>query len=190
MTKQELRAIYLQKRADLSEAQYSQLNFQLYQQFFSNVDLSFVKVLHTFLPIIKKKEVDTWLIIDRIRREFPHVRISIPKVNAQTGLFDSFYFEGLHQLTTTTWGIQEPKQGIPTEPEKIDVVLIPLLAYDNHGSRVGYGKGFYDKFLVTCRPDCKKIGLSLFDAEEKIADANNQDVRMNMCVSPMRVLNF
>lgn len=190
MTKQELRKIYTQKRAALSEAEYGQLNFQLYQNFFSTVDLSFVKVLHTFLPIIKKKEVDTWLILDRIRREFPHVRISIPKVNAETGVFDSFYFEGLHQLAMNEWGIQEPKQGIPTEPNKIDIVLIPLLAYDKHGNRVGYGKGFYDKFLATCRPDCRKIGLSLFKAEEKISDANQFDVRLDMCISALDVQTF
>lgn len=190
MTKKELRKLYLQKRAALSEAEYGQLNFQLYQNFFSNVDLSFVGVLHTFLPITSKKEVDTWLIIDRIRREFPNVRISIPKVNAQTGVFDSFYFEGLHQLATNEWGIQEPKQGIPTEPEKVDIVLIPLLAYDATGHRVGYGKGFYDKFLATCRPDCKKIGLSLFEAEEKISDFNQTDIKIDSCITPTGVIYF
>lgn len=190
MTKQELRKIYLQKRKALSEAEYSQLNFQLYQNFFSHIDVSFIRVLHTFLPIASKKEVDTWLIIDRIRREFPQVRISIPRVNSQTGVFDSFYFEGLHQLATNELGIQEPKQGIPTEPEKVDVVLIPLLAYDATGHRVGYGKGFYDKFLSTCRPDCKKIGLSLFEAEEKIADVHTLDVTLNLCVTPQGVISF
>lgn len=190
MTKQKLRKLYLQKRQTLSEAEYGQLNFQLYQKFFSNIDLSFIKVLHTFLPITTKKEVDTWLIIDRIKREFPHIRISIPKVNSQTGEFDSFYFEGLHQLTTNEWGIQEPKQGVPTEPKKVDLVLIPLLAYDKKGHRVGYGKGFYDKFLATCKPDCKKIGLSLFEAEEKIKDTNDFDVRMDQCITPQAAINF
>lgn len=190
MTKQELRKLYLQKRQALSEAEYGHLNFQLYQNFFSSIDLSFIKVLHTFLPITEKKEVDTWLIIDRIKREFPHIRISIPKVNSQTGVFDSFYFEGLHQLATNEWGIQEPKQGVPTEPEKVDMVLIPLLVYDKKGHRIGYGKGFYDKFLATCKPDCKKIGLSLFKGEEIISDVNEFDVRMDQCITPQTAINF
>lgn len=190
MTKQELRKVYLQKRLALSEAEYGQLNFQLYQQFFSNIDLSFIKVVHTFLPIVSKKEVDTWLIIDRIKREFPHIRIAIPKVNPQTGVFDSYFFEGLHQLATNTWGIQEPKQGIPAETEKVDLVLIPLLTFDSTGNRVGYGKGFYDKFLATCRPDCKKIGLSLFDGEEKINDTNAFDIKLNACITPQSVIQF
>jgi 5-formyltetrahydrofolate cyclo-ligase len=190
MTKQELRTLYLRKRQALSVAEYGQLVFQLYQNLFSNIDLSFINVLHTFLPIAEKKEVDTWLIIDRIKREFPHIRISIPKVNSQTGVFDSFYFEGLHQLAANTWGIPEPKQGVPTEPEKIDLVLIPLLAYDKKGHRVGYGKGFYDKFLATCRSDCKKIGLSLFEAEEKINDVNELDIKMDRCITPYTAITF
>lgn len=190
MNKQDLRKIYLQKRTALTEAEYAQLNFQLYQKFFSSIDLSFVNVLHTFLPIVSKKEVDTWLIIDRIRREFPHIRLAVPKVNPQTGVFDSYFFEGLHQLATNAWGIAEPKQGIPVEAEKVDVVLIPLLAFDKHGHRIGYGKGFYDKFLATCRPDCKKIGLSLFDAAEKINDTNAFDVQLNACITPQTVIQF
>lgn len=189
-TKEKLRKIYLEKRQTLSEAEYAQLNFQLYQNLFANIDFSFIKVLHTFLPITSKKEVDTWLIIDRIRREYQHIRISIPKVNNQKGELENFYFEGLHQLATNSWGIQEPKQGVPTDPEKIDVVLVPLLAFDQSGHRVGYGKGYYDKFLATCKSGCKKIGISLFSAEEKIEDTNASDVRLNQCVTPAKMFQF
>lgn len=184
MKKAELRKYSLARRMDLSEGELAQLNFNLYQNFFSGIDLSFTQVLHVFLPIVSKREPDTWPIIDRIRREFPHIRISIPKVNTATGVFESFYFEGMQQLSTSAWGIQEPTQGTLTPPEKIDRVLIPLLAYDQTGHRVGYGKGFYDKFLMTCRPDCIKTGLSLFHAEKKIDDTSSFDIRMDECVNP------
>jgi 5-formyltetrahydrofolate cyclo-ligase len=117
-------------------------------------------------------------------------RAGIPKVNNETSALEHFYFEGLHQLTTNTWGIQEPKQGIPTEIEKIDLVLVPLLAFDNHGHRVGYGKGYYDKFLAACRPDCKKIGLSLFASEEKIDDVHTKDISLDSCITPMGIIEF
>ncbi len=190
MTKQALRNLYLQKRNNLSDAEYARFNFQVYQQFFTAIDLSFLKVVHTFLPIASKHEVDTWPIIDRIRREFTHIRISIPKVDPRTNTLENFFFEGLHQLATNEWGIQEPNQGIPTEPEKIDVVLVPLLAFDANGNRVGYGKGFYDKFLTTCRPDCLKVGLSLFEAEKKISDLNEHDIRLDKCITPAGVVTF
>jgi 5-formyltetrahydrofolate cyclo-ligase len=184
MTKQQLRKIYLEKRKALSEGEYAQLSFQLYQNFFSNVDLSFIKVVHTFIPITSKREPDTLLIIDRIRREYPHIRISIPRVNTDRNELENFFFEGLHQLATNAWGIQEPKQGVSTESEKIDMVLVPLLVCDGTGHRVGYGKGFYDKFLKHCRPDVKKIGISLFEPVDAIEDTHSADIPLTALLTP------
>jgi 5-formyltetrahydrofolate cyclo-ligase len=184
MTKDQIRKIYLQKRLQLSEGEFQILNRKITDQFFMGIDLSFISVLHSFLPIEKQREVNTWLIIDRVRREFPNVRISVPKVNNQTSMMDSYYFEGLHQLEKNTWGIPEPKQGIPTPTEKINAVLVPLLGFDKKGNRVGYGRGFYDKFLGTLNPECVKIGLSLFPPVEKINDVQPYDVPLNIIVTP------
>lgn len=189
MTKQELRKVYLDKRRQLTVEECAHFNLQLYNYFFSSVDLSFVNVLHTYLPITRNNEPDTWMIIDRVRREFPNVRISIPRITPEAGL-ESIYFEGLHQLQTHAWGIQEPRQGSPTPPEKIDAVLVPLLAVDQQGHRVGYGKGYYDRFLKKCRSDCNKIGLSFFDVIERIDDIDNHDIILNTCITPQRILNF
>ena len=189
MTKQELRKTYLEKRQSLSEAEYGQLNFLLYQNFFASTDLSFIKVLHIFLPIHAKKEPDTWLIIDRIQREFPHIRISIPRVNKEKDELENFYFEGLHQLATNEWGIQEPKQGIPTESVKIDMVLVPLLVIDKKGFRIGYGKGYYDQFLSQCKPETKKVGISLFPPIENLP-FREYDVRLTCCVTPSGIFKF
>ncbi len=189
MTKVELRANFLEKRKTISEAEYQQLNRAVYERFFTFSDLSFVKVLHCFLPITSKREVDTWLIIDRIRREYPHIRLSIPRINKETDRLENFFFEGLHQLKTNSWGIKEPKQGVPTESEKIDLVLVPLLTFDITGHRIGYGKGYYDKFLALCRPDCNKVGLSLFAPIEKILE-EPQDIKLNCCVTPEKVYTF
>lgn len=190
MTKVELRKIYLDKRKSISEAEYFQFNQLIHDQFFSVVDLSFVKVLHSFLPLITNKEPDTWPIIDRIRREFPRIRLSIPRINKKTGQLENFYFEGLHQLQENNWGILQPKQGVPTESNKIDVILVPLLAFDETGHRVGYGKGYYDKFLATCRIDCKKIGISFFDPVKEIEDTNENDFQLTACLTPHRYYQF
>ena len=67
-------------------------------------------------------------------------------------------------------------------PSEIDVVLVPLLCSDGQGYRVGYGKGFYDRFLVKCRPDCRKIGLSYFPPVDRIEDVTESDVKMDEVV--------
>ena len=188
MTKGEARKEFLQRRAALSEAEYHQLNFQLYQQFFAALNLSNVRCLHIFLSIEGKREVDTWPIIDRLRREYEHIRLSIPKMKGDD--LENIYFEGLHQLKKNKWGILEPEQGVPTPVEKIDMVLVPLLAFDATGHRVGYGKGFYDRFLGDCRISCRRVGLSLFQPIEKIEDADEQDINLTHCLTPAKLFAF
>lgn len=190
MIKAELRKIYLHERKNISEADLHQRSFQIYQQFFSQIDLSFIKVVHSFIPIVRNGEPDTWLIIDRMRREFPHIRLSIPRINSATNSLENFFFEGLHQLEENKMGIKQPKQGIPTDAQKIDLVLVPLLIFDEQGNRVGYGKGYYDQFLATCRPDCQKIGISVFPPIKSIDDLNNQDFKLTACITPEKMYSF
>ena len=188
MKKDELRKIYLSKRKGLSPAEHRQLSQQLCDQFFSTVDLTRVNVLHCYLPIESKREPDTWLIINRIKKEFPDIRISIPKVKGDK--MENIYFEEFQQLKKVRWDILEPKQGSLTASEKVDLVIVPLLAFDQQGHRVGYGKGFYDNFLSKCRPETIKIGLSFFPPEEKINDVSANDVKLDFCVTPEEIYRF
>src|SRR5688572_2728584 len=190
MTKAELRKLYLQKRLDLSEAEYLQLSRQLCDNFFVQIDLSFVRVVHIFIPIERNREPNTWLFIDRIRREFPHIQLTVPRVNLETKELDNFLFEGLHQLAENAWGIMEPRQGIPTPYEKIDMVITPLLAFDVRGQRVGYGKGFYDKLFTKCSKSCKRIGISLFPPTEVIEDIQEFDEPLNKVITPTALFSF
>ncbi len=189
MTKQEIRKKFLEKRKALSEADYVRMNLSLIAHFFSGVDLTFVRVLHTFLPIAGNQEPDTWSIMDRIRREFPHIRVSLPRVAAGDHL-ENIYYEGPQQLQTSSWGIQEPRQGIPTPPEKIDLVIVPLLAIDKQGYRVGYGRGYYDRLLKQTRKDSAKVGLSFFPPVDAIDDVAEYDVPLTLCVTPEEVVSF
>lgn len=184
MTKRELRKLYLRKRMELSDTEFHRLNERICENFFSSVKLNGISVVHTFLPIRKNREVDTWLIIRRLRRDFPDVQLSIPKINNQSSELEHYYYEGEEQLRTNTWEIPEPVKGVPTPIEKIDAVLVPLLAFDKQGHRLGYGRGFYDRFLAGCRRDCLKIGLSFFEAVATIEDVHDTDVPLNMVITP------
>jgi 5-formyltetrahydrofolate cyclo-ligase len=73
---------------------------------------------------------------------------------------------------------------------KIDVVFVPLLAYDEKGNRVGYGKGFYDAFLSECKPETIKIGLSFFPPELEIKDVTSDDIKLDFCVTTDSVHAF
>jgi len=190
MTKDQIRKHYMSMRMELSEAEYHSRNQQIYQRFFDTVDLSSIKTLHLFLPMRSKREPDTWLILERLRREFPHVRLVVPRVNTHTNELEHLYFEGLHQLKKNKWGIDEPQGGVPVASEKIDLVVVPLLAFDRKGHRLGYGKGYYDRFLLRCRKDCQRIGLSLFSPENQPLPAEGFDVPLSTCICPHEAFSF
>ena len=94
------------------------------------------------------------------------------------------------RIAKNEYNIPEPVDGIEVPSKKIEVVFVPLLAYDKKGNRVGYGKGFYDKFLLDCKPDVIKIGLSFFEPEELITDIFEGDVQLDYCVTPNGIHSF
>lgn len=190
MTKEELRQKYILKRQSLTREEYLELSLNLCNSFFAHIDLVQVSVIHTFLPIEKNKEPDTWLIIHRLQHEYPDIRISIPRANPETGELDNFYFEGPQQLQKSPWGIPEPHQGNPTPLEEIDIVIVPMLTFDPSGHRVGYGKGYYDKFLARCRKNVLKVGLSLFPPEPALLESDPHDIPLDMGLTPDAVYKF
>ena len=151
------------------------------ENLFNHGSLGSYYTLHTYLAVVEKKETDTWPILDRLKRESPHVKIVVPKMVGSE--LEHYYYEGLHQLDQNQFGIFEPTHGTPVDVERIDAVIVPLLVADKLGNRLGYGRGFYDRFLSQCSPQCKKIGLSLFNLEEKIP-TEEWDVKLDLLITP------
>ncbi len=94
------------------------------------------------------------------------------------------------ELMHNDYGIEEPSGGNKVMENEIDLILVPLLAFDKYGFRVGYGKGYYDKFLFQCRKDSIKIGLSYFDPVDEIEDINSFDIPLNYCVTPRKLFIY
>ena len=94
------------------------------------------------------------------------------------------------KIKKNEYNIPEPVNGLPVPSETIEVVFVPLLAFDIFGNRIGYGKGFYDKFLAECKPETIKIGLSFFEAVKQIDDVFESDVKLDYCVTPEKIYTF
>ena len=167
----------------------SQRICQLFLETFA-LPLRRIQTIHCFLPIVKNREINTWLIIRQLQGNFPLLKIAVPKTDPLTNTFTSHLLDGKTVLAENRWGVPEPQNGESVAPSGIDLVLVPLLAYDQSGGRVGYGKGFYDRFLAQCRPDAQKTGLSYFEPVAKITDVNRFDVALDGCVTPGKVWRF
>lgn len=190
MLKSELRKIYLEKRKTFSKEDVERQSLQIAERFFSEFNFKKINYLHGFLPIERFHEIDTRLIFHRVWFEFSHIETAVPRINFETDELESLKFTPVTELVLNTWMIHEPAHNELVESAKLDVVLVPLLAFDRAGFRAGYGKGYYDKFLKNCRADCLKIGLSYFPPVEKIADLNEFDVRLDCCLTPNEIYRF
>lgn len=189
MTKSDLRHLFRQHRAAVSEVEERQFNQALAERFFREIDLNRVRTLHAFLPAQRLREVDTRPILQRLHADFPQIRLAVPRVTGAGGM-ENFAWTPAAPLALNRWGIPEPTGGEPVFPAEIDLVLLPLLAFDEHGQRVGYGGGFYDRFLAQCRPNVGKLGLSWFDPMPEISDAQPTDVSLDACLTPEKVFFF
>ena len=143
---------------------------------------------HIFLPITEQKEVDTEFILHVLSGKDKEIIVS--KCDFKTCHLVHFLLTDNTKIKKNEYNIPEPVDGIEVPSHKIDVVFVPLLAFDKKGHRVGYGKGFYDKFLSECKPDVIKIGLSFFEPEELIADVFEGDVKLDYCVTPDSIHSF
>jgi 5-formyltetrahydrofolate cyclo-ligase len=137
---------------------------------------------HLFLTIEEQKEVDTSFILQILAGK--DKEIVVAKSDFQTLEMQHFLLTDATKLKKNQYNIPEPIDGIEVPVFKIDVVFVPLLAYDKHKNRVGYGKGFYDAFLAKCKPETIKIGVSFFEPEEAIETISSQDIQLDYCVTP------
>ena len=184
MTKAELRGIFLAKRKEITPEERRRLSLEIAENFFAGFDLSAVRNLHSYIPIEKFGEVDTMPIIRRLWSEFSHVRTFAPRIIAGTATMHSVEFTSDSVFVKSAWGIHEPPHEQIVEDSQIDIVIAPGLAFDKGMHRVGYGKGFYDRFLNNCQPDCVKVGVNFFEQLDEIDDVHDGDVRMDFCVTP------
>lgn len=143
---------------------------------------------HLFLTIERHKEIETGFILQVLAGKDKEIVVS--KSIFESGEMEHYLLTDNTRFVKNDYGIPEPINGLEVPVSKIDVVFVPLLAYDRQGNRVGYGKGFYDNFLAKCRPDTIKIGLSFFEPEEYIEDVSAEDVRLDFCVTPDAVFGF
>lgn len=188
-TKQELRKLYGDKRQSLTAGQKDKLEDLMLIQF-QQLDIDIPANIMTFSPLERKNEFNTQLITDYCFFKYPDQVLFYPVMDkvAQTmacvAVNDDTLFD------TNSYGIDEPIDGVCMLPDEIDWVLLPLLAFDKRGYRVGYGKGYYDRFLKECRDDVVKIGFSFFAPVDRISDVNRYDERMDYCITPDDIFRF
>lgn len=188
-TKAALRQTYREKRLSLTPGMESRMQDMLLIRF-QQLPLPFVDTVHCYLPATSKKEPDPMPLVRFLAFRNPSLRVLVPVVNADGQTLSHYLLEEDTRLELNNWGIPEPADAEPADPREAQLVFVPLLAFDLHGHRVGYGKGFYDRFLAGLPEAAVSIGLSFFDPVERIGDTNTFDMRLHYCITPEHAYAF
>lgn len=187
MNKRELRLKYKALRNQLSEEDLEEMSLAIANKVLT-LPVWEKTYFHIFLPITEHKEVNTEFILHLLSGKDKEIIIS--KSDFESRKMTHFLLTENTKIKKNHYNIPEPVDGLEVPVNKIDVVFVPLLAFDKTGHRAGYGKGFYDKFLKECKPETIKIGLSFFEAEEIIEDVFENDVKLDYCITPNEMYRF
>ena len=148
----------------------------LFQQF------KHFKKFHCFLPIKKNKEVDTFPIVNYLSGQQKNIMTSI--VTLEPRSMKHVYLDNQIDLKISGMGIPEPLDGEPADILSANAIIVPLVAADRNGGRIGYGKGFYDELLINVKKQVLKIGLSLTPCLDQIPQLESHDQKLDYCITP------
>ena len=185
-SKAALREAYKARRRELNAEQREELSLDITNKCLE-LDIWKGRYYHIFLPIERQLEINTHHLLTVLQGKDRSVVLS--RSDMTSAGMRHILLEEHTRIKENAWGIPEPVAGLEVEPQLLDVVFVPLLAFDLHGNRVGYGKGFYDRFLGQCRSDAKFVGLSFFQAVDLI-DEDPLDIRLHYAVTPDKIYEF
>ena len=185
-TKSALRIEYRKRRDALTEDQIADWSIEISNRCLT-LNLWEYSLYHLFITAEKNKEVDTSYLLSVLQGK--DKQPVVPKMVDDHEL-EHCLLTDQTTLKLNRWGIPEPLSGISISPQQIEVVFVPLLAFDQEGHRVGYGKGYYDRFLGECPKSTLKVGLSFFDPISKIEDIYTNHIALDYAITPDKVYSF
>ncbi|MEP4532239.1 MAG: 5-formyltetrahydrofolate cyclo-ligase [Cyclobacteriaceae bacterium] len=186
--KAKIRKGTLYNRRLLSETIWKERNKLLEDLTFDFLMDRKVKSCHIFLPIRRNHEFDSWGLIKRLTEENAEVMLSVSNFSDHT--MSHFVYTSDVRFEENKFNIPEPVDAAPADISRLDAILIPLLAADKKGNRVGYGKGFYDRLLSEMPKSLLKVGVNLAPLFDHFGFAEAHDERLDYCITPHKIFDF
>ena len=179
-SKEDIRKRLLNIRRYLSREEVLEMSRNIKERLFALSEYKSCKVVMFY--IAHDNEVETReMIIESLHSK----KVLIPCTSLERNMIYPVEIENLDDLERGAFGILEPRNKKIYRGD-IDVIIVPGIAFDPRGYRIGYGKGFYDRFLIGT--NALKIGIAYdFQIVNRIPEDEN-DVPVDMIVSEKRVL--
>ena len=182
--KPKIRKKILEKRLSLSTGEVSSKSKEIANNLFSLEEINSTQNIAIYLSF--KNEVETKQIIEKFWKL--NKNVFVPITNSCCDFLSFVKLNSFSELVTDSRGILEPKEKGFVSPEEIDLFIVPGIAFDFNGNRIGFGKGFYDKFFSKNLIRSKKIALAFeFQVLEEIP-CEEHDVKIDIIVSEKSIL--
>jgi 5-formyltetrahydrofolate cyclo-ligase len=184
-TKKEIRKYIIEKRAAIEYDVRKEWDIKIYNKLINSEFYKNSKVIFAFVSF--KSEVDTHEIIKRAIMD--KKIICVPKIRSKAKGIEIFRINSMAELSVGYHGILEPIDNcIAVNSEDLDLILMPGAAFDRQGGRLGYGMGYYDRFLANMNSYVDKIALAYdFQVLEKVP-MEERDVRINGIITNKEVV--
>ncbi len=182
--KEKLRGRLLQKRESLPASYYNQASEDIIVRLQTLPEFRSSRIINCYVSMNQRREVDThsflrWMLASNKRVVVPVTEFDPPGLrHVELRSFDD--------LETNKWGVLEPNDGKPITPSEFDFVIVPMVGADPNCNRLGYGKGFYDRFLA--KVDCPAVGLCFEKCVVEAIPTEHFDVQLSAVVTEKRIL--
>lgn len=181
-----LRKQILSARKILVEGEWNRRNQRVQQLAADFILTNSFRGVHAFLPIARNREVDTWPVIRRLMEASVPVVISVTDFEKQE--MHHYLYEKEIKFRLNRFHIPEPVNARTADLTVVDLILVPFLAADKKGNRIGYGKGYYDRLLATLPPDLTKVGLTVGSLFDYLPFAESHDIKLDYCITPYEIV--
>ncbi|WP_069131402.1 5-formyltetrahydrofolate cyclo-ligase [Rhodohalobacter halophilus] len=182
--KKEVRKKYHSIRSNLTKDYMVEANRVIYDRIINLKEYRKANTIHIFTSMTDRNEVDTYPLIEYSFEIGKQVIVPVMKEN---GILIHSEIHSLKDLHTNDWGVPEPITVHEVQAQDIDIVFVPMLAGDVKRNRIGYGKGYYDRFLKEI--SAPKIGL-LFDVQisDTLLPTGKHDVQLDKLITNSRII--
>jgi len=189
MDKNELRTLFGSRRASLSKQEVANCTASICR-LFSQIVFPPIHHLFSYVPLVSRNEFDVAACEGFLHSINPEMVLAKPRIDKVGHHMEACRIEPHTVFEQNSYGIPEPLHAEIMDPREFQMVFVPLLAFDRRGFRVGYGKGYYDRFLTRCNKEVLRVGFSCFDPVEEIEDISQFDVPLTHCITPSRIYEF
>ncbi len=184
LQKEELRQTLLERRKSISGPDYYGASADIIEELKEQREYQNAETIHCYVSINKRREVETRALIKEML--FKGKKVVVPITDFENGILDHIQLRSFDDLKENKWGVLEPNGGEQVSLDEMELVIVPMVGADEQCNRIGYGKGFYDRFLKEV--SCPKIGLIFEQNVIEEIPVEEFDVPMDKIITEERII--